>query len=48
MYKLFTKIFPDRINKWIENAQNKDQAGLRAGQSTMDHLQPINQLREKN
>jgi len=24
MYKLFTKILTDRINQWIENAQNKD------------------------
>jgi len=47
VYKLFTKILTDRINYWIENTPTRDQVGFRSGRSTMDHLQTLNQLREK-
>ena len=47
LYKIFTKIIQNRIKDILDNNQPREQAGFRAGYSTTDHLQAINQLIEK-
>jgi hypothetical protein len=47
MYKLFTKILTNRLQKDLDENQPEEQAGFRSGYSTMDHIHVINQLREK-
>jgi len=47
LYKLFTKILTDRISAAIKKRQTKDQAGFHSNRSATDHLQALNQLREK-
>ena len=47
MYKLFTKILTNRLQKDLDENQPAEQAGFRSGYSTMDHIHVINQLREK-
>ena len=46
MYKVFSNILPQRIRTLNVN-QPREQAGFRAGYSTIDHLQVVNQLQEK-
>ncbi|KAI5718070.1 hypothetical protein M8J77_015738 [Diaphorina citri] len=47
IYKLFTKIILNRIKNILDENQPPDQAGFRAGYSTMDHLFVVNQVIEK-
>ena len=48
MYKLFTRILPQRMEKVLDENQPREQAGFRKkGYSTVDYLQTINQLTEK-
>ena len=47
MYKIFTKVIKNRIKDILDTNQPREQAGFRAGFSTTDHLQAINQLIEK-
>ena len=46
-YKIFSKIVNNRITRTLDKNQSIEQAGFRRGFSTIDHLQPINQLIEK-
>ena len=47
MYKLFTRILQERMERVLDQNQPRQQAGFRKGYSTVDHLQTINQLIEK-
>ena len=47
LYKLFTKILTKRLTKILDENQPAEQAGFRAGYSTADHLQSVNQILEK-
>ena len=47
MYKLFTKILTQRLQKQLDENQPIEQAGFRSGYSTIDHIHSINQLIEK-
>ena len=47
MYKLFTRILQKRMERVLDENQPREQAGFRKGNSTVDHLQTINQLIEK-
>ena len=48
MYKLFTKIITTRLDKKLdENQPPREQAGFRSKYSTTDHIDAINQLKEK-
>eukprot|EP00057_Strongylocentrotus_purpuratus_P009229 XP_011663703.1 PREDICTED: uncharacterized protein LOC105438068 [Strongylocentrotus purpuratus] len=44
---IFTKVIQNRIKDRLDSNQPREQAGFRAGFSTTDHLQAINQLIEK-
>ena len=48
MYKLFTRILQKRMEKVPDENQPREQAGFRKDYLTVDHLQTINQLIEKN
>jgi len=47
LYKLFTKVLTNRMNNTLDFNQPREQAGFRSGFSTMDHLQTINQIIQK-
>ena len=47
MYKLFTKIITTRLEKKLYEIQPREQAGFRSKYSTTDHINAINQLKEK-
>ena len=47
LYKIFTKVIQNRIKDILDTNQPREQAGFRAGFSTTDHVQAINQLIEK-
>ena len=47
MYKLFTKIITTRLEKKLDEHQPREQAGFRSNYSTTDHINAINQLKEK-
>lgn len=47
IYKLFSSILLNRIAKTIDESQPKEQAGFRAGFSTTDHIQTLDQIMEK-
>ncbi|XP_030850228.1 uncharacterized protein LOC590229 [Strongylocentrotus purpuratus] len=47
LYKLYTKIITNRLEKILGNNHPREQAGFRRGFSTMDHIHTINQLKEK-
>ena len=47
LYKLFSKVLTKRLTKILDENQPPEQAGFRAGYSTADHLQILNQILEK-
>lgn len=47
-YKLFMKIIPKRIETKLNFYQPRDQAGVRRGYGTNNHLQVIKYLIEEN
>ena len=47
MYKVFSNVLPQRMIRTLDFHQPREQALLRAGYSTIDHLQIVNQLQEK-
>ena len=47
MYKVFSNILLQRMIRTLNFHQPREQAGFRAGYSTIDHLQVVNQLQEK-
>ena len=47
MYKLFTKIITTRLEKKLDENQQREQAGFRSKYSSTDHIHAINQLKEK-
>ena len=47
MYKVFSNILLQRMIRTLDFHQPREQAGFRAGYSTIDHLQVVNQLQEK-
>ena len=47
MYKLFTQIITARLEKKLDENQPREQAGFRCKYSTTDHIDAINQLKEK-
>ena len=48
MYKVFSNILLQRIIRTLDFSQPREQAGFREGYSTIDHLQVVNQLQEKD
>ena len=47
IYKLFSKILTNRLEKLFDENQPREQAGFKSGCSTIDLLHPMNQLIEK-
>ena len=47
MYTVFSNILLQRMIRALDFHQPREQAGFRAGYSTIGHLQVINQLQEK-
>ena len=47
MYKLFTKIISTRLEKKLDENQQREQAGFRSKYPTTDHTHAINQLKKK-
>ena len=47
MYKVFSSILLQRMIRTLDFHQPREQAGFRAGYSTIGHLQVVNQLQEK-
>lgn len=48
IYKVFAKIILWRITRTLDENQPKEQAGFRAGYSTLDHIHTVRQIFEKN
>ena len=47
MYKVFSNVLLQRMIRTLDFHQPREQAGFRAGYSTIDHLQVVNHLQEK-
>ena len=47
IYKLFTKVLTNRLQKGLDEHQPLEQAGFRSGYSTTDHIHALNQVKEK-
>ncbi|MFH4984918.1 hypothetical protein AB6A40_011627, partial [Gnathostoma spinigerum] len=47
LYKLFTRIIYNRLNRTLDEQQPKGQAGFRGEHSTMDHIFVLNQMIER-
>eukprot|EP00794_Sanderia_malayensis_P008021 gene8021-8880_t len=48
VYKLFTKVITNRLSATLDENQPPEQAGFRAGFSTIDHMHTLNQVIEKS
>ncbi|XP_063630347.1 uncharacterized protein LOC134801658 [Cydia splendana] len=48
LYKIFSKIILQRIEKVLDENQPKEQAGFRKGFATIDHIHTIKQIIEKS
>ena len=48
MYKVFTQILQKRMETVRDENQSREQTGFRKDNSTVDHLQTMNQLTEKS
>ena len=46
MYKLLTQLLQKRLEKFLDETNQKEQASFRKGYLTVDYLQAINQLIE--
>ena len=46
VYKIFTKIITKRLEKKIDEALSKDQAGFTKNYSTIDHIHTINLIKK--
>ena len=47
IYKVLTKVLTKRLEKTLDENQPRKQAGLGSGCSTTDHIEVVNQLKEK-
>uniref|UniRef100_A0A7I5ECP8 Reverse transcriptase domain-containing protein n=2 Tax=Haemonchus contortus TaxID=6289 RepID=A0A7I5ECP8_HAECO len=47
IYKLFTRVIPNRIGKILDEGQPCEQAGFWRGSSTIDHIHTVTRLIEK-
>ena len=47
IYKLFTKVLTNRLQKGLDEHEPREQAGCRNGYSTTDHIHALNQVKEK-
>ncbi|PIK38581.1 endonuclease-reverse transcriptase [Apostichopus japonicus] len=47
IYKLFTKILINRLERLLDDNQPREQEGFRRNFSTTDHIHTLNQLKEK-
>lgn len=47
IYKVFAKVLLNRISKTLDENQPMEQAGLRSGFSTLDHIHAVRQVFEK-
>jgi ribonuclease HII len=47
IYKLFSKVLTNRLQKGLDEHQPREQAGFRSGYSTTDHIHALNQIKEK-
>lgn len=48
IYKVFAKVILARITRTLDENQPREQAGFRAGYSTLDHIHTVRQIIEKN
>ena len=47
LYNVFLKVIANRITTTMDENQTPEKAGIRAGYSTIDHLQAVRQIIEK-
>ena len=47
LYKIFTKILSNRLEKILDSSQPREQAGFRKGFNTMDHIQVVREVIER-
>ena len=47
IYKVLMKVLTKRLEKTLDETQQQEQAGFRSRYSMTDHIQAINQLKEK-
>ena len=47
LYKLFAVLLQKRLTPFLDKQASREQAGFRAGYSTVDHLHTLAQIQEK-